>query len=77
MICCSYGEFEKTKVYKTYGLHVTTLVYNLDKVFFHFCSYRKIYPGKMVILTVYTCLIILKPSIVTVSFTVTVDYLGK
>lgn len=48
MICCSYGEFEKTKVYKMYVLHVTTLVYNLDKVFFHFCSYRKIYPGKMV-----------------------------
>lgn len=70
MLCGSCGEFEKTGRYKTYILHVTKIVYNLDKVLFHFCSYGKICLCKMIDCTVYTCKIILKPSIVSVSFTV-------
>lgn len=39
MLRGSCGEFEKTKRYKTYRLHVTKLVYDLDKIFFHLCSF--------------------------------------
>lgn len=66
------------KVYKTYGLHVTTLVYIIwIKSSFTFVHIEKSILAKWWILTIYTCQITFKPSIVSVSFTVTVDYLGK